>query len=92
MALGSLAKAMAHIKQNRVARIPTLNWGGGDQKPQWRGHVRVGLLYNMENPPTNHAFQEGLDDTVITKMIRGTDIPRELSVRTDGDLVTHWAP
>ena len=52
----------------------------------------MGLLYNLENPPTNHAFQEGLDDTLITEMIRGTDIPRELSVRTDGDLVTHWAP
>lgn len=37
MALGSLAEAMAHIKQNRVARIAMSNWVGRDQKAQRRG-------------------------------------------------------
>lgn len=53
MALGSLAKVIAHIKQNRVARIAMLNWIGRDQKAQRKRHPRVGLLYNLENPPAN---------------------------------------
>lgn len=57
MALGSLAKVIAHIKQNRVARIAMLNWIGRDQKAQRERHPRVGLLYNLESPPADCGFQ-----------------------------------
>lgn len=57
MALGSLAKVIAHIKQNRVARIAVLNCIGRDQKAQRKRHPRVGLLYNLESLPANCGFQ-----------------------------------
>lgn len=95
MALGSLAKVMAHIKQNRVARIAMLNWIGRDQKAQRKRHPRVSLLYNLENPPATCGFR-GAGEVAgwhsDYQGDKGTDNPRGLSIRTDGDPVTHQAP
>lgn len=85
MALGSLAKVMAHIKQNRVARTAMLSWIGRDQKAQRKRHPRISLLYNRKNPPANCGFWRAGE-------VAGRDTPRGLSIRTDGDPVTHRAP
>lgn len=34
----------------------------------------MSLLYYLNNSPTNHAPQWGLDDTLITMVVRDTDI------------------
>lgn len=57
-------------------------------KAQRSGHVRINLFYNLKNPLNDHAPQGSLDDSLITKVVRDTDITRESSGRVDEDPVT----